>query len=99
MKIPKSFKIHCHTITVKVEELDSADDNRYGYYDSVREEIVVFRKVRSNGEPVELTETQLESTFYHELIHAFQWHIKGTTDELEAQSYAGLLLEFLETKE
>lgn len=98
MKIPKHFVIHCHDINVYQREID-LEDNRYGYYDSVREEIVIFRKVRSNGEPVELTETQLESTFWHELMHAFQWHIKGETDEWEAQSYAGLIMEFLKTKD
>lgn len=63
--------------------------------DSVREEIVIFDKVRSDDEPVLLTDTQIEASFYHELIHCFQWHIKGQTDEWEAQSYSGLLIEFL----
>lgn len=31
-------------------------------------------------------------------MHSFQWHIKGETDEWEAQSYSGLMIEFLNTK-
>lgn len=31
-------------------------------------------------------------------MHCFQWHIKGETDEWEAQSYSGLIIEFLKTK-
>lgn len=98
MKIPKQFVIHGHTVKVIQKEIDNYDDNRYGYYDSVKEEIVIFRKVRSDGEPVTLTEVQIEATFYHELMHCFQWHIKGTTDEWEAQSYSGLMVEFFKTK-
>ena len=97
MKIPEQFIIHGHVIKVIIKEIDNIDDNRYGYYDSVREEIVIFSKVRSNGEPVTLTETQLEATFWHELMHLFQWHIKDQTDEWEAQSYAGLMIEFFRT--
>lgn len=96
MKIPKHFIIHSHDINVYQREIDQ-EGNRYGYYDSVREEIVVFNKVKSNGETITLTQTQIEATFWHELMHAFQWHIKGETDEWEAQSYAGLMIEFLKT--
>lgn len=32
-------------------------------------------------------------------MHAFQWHIKGQTDEWEAQSYAGLMIELIKTSE
>lgn len=97
MKLPKQFIIHGHTIKVIQKEIDDANSNRYGYYDSVREEIVIFNKVRSDNNPVNLTETQIEATFWHELIHCFQWHIKGDTDEWEAQSYAGLMIEFMRT--
>lgn len=96
--IPSKFIIHTQEIKVILKDVD-LEDTRYGYYDSVKEEIVLFRKIKSNGETVELTEKQIEMSFYHELCHAFQWHIKGETDEWEAQSYAGLIMEFLNTKE
>lgn len=99
MKIPKQFIIHGHTITVVQKEIDSYDENRYGYYDSVKEEIVIFKKVRSDDVAIPLTDVQLEATFWHELIHCFQYHIKGETNEYEAQSYSGLIIEFLKTKE
>lgn len=66
MKIPKQFTIHGHEIKVIQKEID-LEDNRYGYYDSVREEIVIFNKVKSSGEPILLTQTQLEASFWHEL--------------------------------
>lgn len=99
MKIPKQFIIHGHTVKVIQKEIDSKEDNRYGYYDSVREEIIIFNKVRVDGEPVDLIDTQIQATFLHELIHCFQWHIKGQTDEWEAQSYSGLMVEFLQTRQ
>lgn len=67
MKIPSQFIIHGHTIKVIQKELDNKEENRYGYYDSVKEEIIIFQKVRSDDEPVSLTETQIEATFFHEL--------------------------------
>lgn len=95
MKIPKQFILHGHTITVR--EVEKLKSNNYGEYDSVREQISIAHKIESDGELVELTQTQIEATFFHELLHAFQWHIKGETDELEAQAYAGLMLEFIRT--
>ncbi len=97
MKIPKQFTVHGHTIKVIQKEIDTKEDNRYGYYDSVKEEIVIFNKVRSGDEPVSLTDIQIEFTFWYEVIHTFQWHIKGATDEWEAQSYAGLMIELIKT--
>lgn len=96
MKLPEHFIIHGHRINVYQKEID-LEDNRYGYYDSVREEIVIFHKLKTEGEVVTLSQDQIEHSFWHEVIHAFQWHIKGTTDEWEAQSYAGLIIEFLKT--
>lgn len=98
MIIPNKFVVHCHPITVRIEEYDT-NGSRYGYYNDAKEEIVVFRKVRVEDEMVDLTETQMECTFLHELIHLLQFHIKGVIDETEAQGYAGLLLEYLKTKE
>ena len=99
MKIPKQFIIHGHTVKVIQRDIDNKEDNRYGYYDSVREEIIIFNKVRVDGEPVDLGDTQIQATFLHELVHCFQWHIKGQTDEWEAQSYSGLIVEFLQTRQ
>lgn len=67
MKIPREFIIHGHVVKVTQREIDSISDNRYGYYNSAKEEIVIFRKVRSDEEVITLTDTQIEATFYHEL--------------------------------
>ena len=98
MKIPEQFIIHGQVVKVIQKEIDSINGNRYGYYDSVKEEIILFRKVRSDEEVITLTDTQIEATFWHELIHCFQWHIKGQTDEWEAQSSSGVLFLFFKKK-
>ena len=66
MKLPKQFIIHGHQINVIQKEID-IEDNRLGYYDSAKEEIVVFSKVKSDPIPISLTQTQIEATFWHEL--------------------------------
>ena len=96
---PYELLIDAILLLSQQKEIDSKEDNRYGYYDSVREEIIIFNKVRVDGEPVDLIDTQIQATFLHELIHCFQWHIKGCTDEWEAQSYSGLMVEFLQTRQ
>lgn len=96
MKLPKSFVLHGHTI--KVREVDKLKSNNFGHYDDAREEIVIAHKLEdADGELVTLSPEQIEHTFYHELFHVFQWHAKGETNESEAQSYAGLMLEFIKT--
>lgn len=99
MKIPKQFTIHEHTIKVIQKEIDNSKYNRYGYYNSIRKEIVIFTHLWDGDGKVTLTETQLTATFLHELMHCLQWHIKGETNEWEAQSYSGLIVEFLKTRE
>lgn len=97
IKIPSKFTIHCHEIKVViVPELDSGD---YARYDNVKEEITVASGMRDGAELISLSETQILASFLHELIHAFQWHSGKEFSEEEAQTYSGLLLEFLKTKE
>ena len=95
MKIPKSFTLFGNTVTVR--EVDRDEDNRYGYWNDGKEEIVVAHKVKIDGELITLTQTQINGTFLHELIHAMQWYSKGTYDEFEAQSYSNLLMEFIKS--
>lgn len=95
MKIPKQFILHGHTINVR--EVEKLKSNAFGEYDDAREQITIAHKVETDDELITLTSTQLEHTFWHEVIHAFQWHTKGQYDEAEAQSYAGLMLELIKT--
>lgn len=97
MNIPEQFTIHGHDIKVIYKEKDNYEDNRFGYYDSVKEEIVLFKQLHSQGEYITITETQIEATFWHELFHLFQWHSTGTIDEVQSQTYSGMMIEFFKT--
>jgi hypothetical protein len=96
MKIPKSFIIHGHTISINVVEFCN-DSSEFGNYNPATEEITIATKIMDGSKVHELNQTQIEHTFWHELIHAFQFHVKGEFDEGEAQAYAGLLIEFFKT--
>lgn len=93
MHIPKGFTLHGCPITVEV--VNSLEDNNYGEFVDAKELIKVARTVKVDKETVQLSQTQVENTFWHEVFHAFQWHVKGEYDETEATSYAGLMVELI----
>lgn len=93
MHIPKGFTLHGCPITVEV--VNSLEDNNYGEFVDAKELIKVAKTVKVGKETVQLSQTQIENTFWHEVFHAFQWHVKGEYDEVEATSYAGLMVELI----
>lgn len=97
MKIPREFTLFGNKVTIR--EIEKDVENRYGYWDDVREEIVVAHKVKVDGEFITLKQSQIESTVFHELFHAFQWYSRGVYDETEAQTYSMLLMEFIKSSE
>ena len=96
MKIPTEFTIHSHTIKIVIHE--ELENGKFGDYDCVKEEIRIARNIRRDYELIPLTEYQMKCTFFHELIHAIQWHSGREFSEEEAQTYSGMILEFLNTK-
>ena len=96
MKIPAEFIIHGHTIKVKV--CGELENEKFGDYDCVKEEIRIARNIRRDRELIPLSDHQIETTFLHELIHVMQWHSGKEFSEEEAQTYSGMLYEFLNTK-
>ncbi len=96
MKIPSTFTINAQTITVEIRD---TLHQRFGLYDCISDTITLARNiVDEDGEIRPLTQEQITNTFFHELLHAFQWHTKGETDEQESSLYAGPLVEYLKTK-
>lgn len=91
------FVIGNQRYTVKyVDELDG----NYGEFDSIRAEIRIATKVRSSydDELYDLSEEQIQNTFWHEVFHCFNWHWNTETDESLAQTFANFMREFLTTK-
>ena len=96
--IPTEFKCAGHTI--KVELVDQLDDNRYGaFYDAPGVIKVAKSLLVEDYGKVELTELQKINTFFHELIHCFQFFAGEKSLETQAQTYANFMCEFLETKD
>ncbi|MGM9532777.1 hypothetical protein [Intestinibacter sp.] len=97
MNIPKSFKIAGQEITVRI--VDHLDDNSYGMWGSATNTIYIANNVDTEYDgKVWLTESHQLNTFFHELIHCFQYYYNNEYSEAEAQVFANFLYEFMETK-
>ncbi len=95
MKIPKQFTLFGNKITIR--EIDKDEDNRYGYWNDAKEEIVLAHKVKVDGELIPLRPEQIEATWWHEVIHSMQWYSGKSYDEVEAQTYSNMLMEILKS--
>lgn len=77
------------------ETVNNGDD--YGEYDDVVNTINIAQKIGDKLRAVK-SKTQL-NTFFHELIHTFQYYYNCTYDEAQAQVFANFLVEFFDTAE
>ena len=77
------------------ETVNNGDD--YGEYDDVINTINIAQKIGDKLRTVK-SKTQL-NTFFHELIHTFQYYYNCTYDEAQAQVFANFLVEFFNTAE
>lgn len=96
MKIPEKFTINLQEI--KIVLVDTIEDRLFGQYDCIKDTIKLAKYIKDDeGEKIKLTEEQMLNTFFHEMLHAFQWHAKGDTSESESSTYAGYLVEFIKS--
>ena len=95
--IYKKFKIAGQWITT--EMVDQLNDGDYGCFNDAKNLIQIAENIEVDGELVKLTEFQKEATWYHELIHVFQFYFNNEYDEAQAQVYANFICELLETGE
>lgn len=97
MNIPEKFKIA--GFDIKVELVDKTDDNNFGNWNDVTNTITIAKSISlKNGELTNLTERQMQNTFFHELLHAFQFYCGKEYSEIECNVFANFMVEFLETK-
>ena len=93
--VPKEFRIACHTIKVVID--DKGDS--YGCYDSLRNTIHLNLEVGDDDHQyVAQSKEQFMNTYYHELVHVFQFFFNTDMDEALAQSFSNMICEYLETK-
>lgn len=92
MQIPESFKLNGQT--VKVEVVDEIA-GKYGYYNDVKQVICIAKTIRDGDEVIKLSQAQMETTFWHEVFHAFQERTKGKYSEEESSRYSWLMVELI----
>lgn len=97
MNIPKQFK--CAGFTINVVIKDSLEDNSYGNYCDATNTISIAKTVKVNDKVIKLTERQMFNTFFHEVVHVWQFYYDNQYDEAQAQSYANFMCEFETTQE
>lgn len=95
MRIPTKFTINTQPITVLF--VDTLPDEKFGEFDAVLNTITIANRVKHNDTTYELTEAQRLNTFFHEVLHAFQWYSTGEFSEQESCTYASYLVEFLKS--
>ena len=96
--IPKTFKIAGMDFVVKHPETVSDGDD-YGEYDDVVNTLSIAQKIGDKDKLRTVrSKTQL-NTFFHELIHTFQYYYNCKYDEAQAQVFANFLVEFFDTAE
>lgn len=96
MQLPSEFK--CAGFTIKVIIEDKLPNNDYGYFCDAKNEIRIAKTVEVDKETVQLTNEQIYNTFWHELIHCFQFYYDNEYSEAQAQTFANFMCEFYNTK-
>ena len=91
--IYKTFKIANQKIQTIL--LDSLPGGEYGKFNDAKNQIILAKTVEVEGEIIELSPSQIENSFYHEVIHAFQFYYNNKFDEAQAQVYANFICEML----
>jgi len=91
-RIPSSFKIMAHTITVRVVPKNEWKyDDAVGFWDPEKNEILLLKQPR----------TQLRHTFWHEAMHAVldMMSHKQSRDEAFVDQVSGLIYQVMDTAE
>jgi hypothetical protein len=101
MKIPSKFEIFGQEITVEMVD-DINKGKNYGVYSDAEKKITLAKKVLVDDDWIDLSEDQIMITFYHELVHCFQFYSGiGRDDEMSeimANTYSGFIYEFVKTR-
>lgn len=95
--IYKTFKIANQVIQTKI--VNSLEGGAYGKFNDAKNQITLAKTVEIDDEVVELTPNQIENTFFHELMHVFQYYYNNEYDEAQAQVFANFMCEMLATGE
>lgn len=96
--IPDTFKIAGMEFVVQhPETINNGDD--YGEYDDVDNAVRLAKQIGDKNDLRDIKYQTRLNTFFHELIHTFQYYYNCKYDEAQAQTFANFLVEFFQTAE
>ncbi len=85
-------------VVENVEEIEDGAD--YGEYSDLDNAIRLASTIKDDKDKVRTIKLHTKkNTFFHELIHVFQYYFNTKYDEAQAQVYANFLMEFFQTAE
>ena len=98
--IPGSFKVADHTYYVEIKDFvyDENNESCYGIHDHGACTIEIAKKLKYKNYDIDLTDTQILNSFFHELVHVFQFFYDNQSDEAQAQSFANMIYSYVTTK-
>ncbi len=94
MNIPKSFNI-AGGKKIKVSIKDKIENDLYGQFSDIDSEIQIAKNVYNS----EVSEEDMERTFFHEFVHCMNYFYNCECDESLAQTFSNFLYEFVHTKQ
>ena len=89
MQLPSEFK--CAGNTIKVQLVEKTYNNNYGNWCDATNTITIAKTI------VKLTEDQITNTFWHEILHCFQFYFDNSYNEAQSQVYANFLCEYFKS--
>lgn len=95
--VPSSFNIAgINWKVVYVQRLEVDGEELLGLFSGVQQTIFLALTATNHitKEEVTLSESVILNTFYHELMHCFQWLAGDEMSETKAQVYANFYMEF-----
>ena len=96
MQLPSEFK--CAGNTIKVQLVEKTHNNNYGNWCDATNTITIAKTVELEDKTVvRLTEDQITNTFWHELIHCFQFYFDNSYSEAQSQVYANFMCEYFKS--
>lgn len=82
-----------------IEFVDTLEGGEYAIHSDVKREIKVARSIKTLEDGViDLTEGQIENSYWHEVFHAFNFFYNNEQDEALAQTFANFMCEYLHSK-
>ena len=78
--------------------LDDNGNSRFGEFNEASNIIKIAKNVKADSIWYSLTNEDIERTFWHELIHCFQFYAGMDTDEMVAQTFSNFIWEYNHTK-